>query len=300
MQYVKTKTILSSYSEKNRWFGYNYTMNLYRGCSHGCIYCDSRSDCYHVENFDTVRAKENALSILEQQLQKSRRGIIGVGAMSDSYNPFEKNELLTRKALELINSYRFGIGLSSKSALAIRDIDLFTEIKKHSPSMMKFTVTCSDDDLGKKIEPFASPTSERFKALYEFSKAGIYTGILLMPLLPYINDTIQNVVSIVQRARDAGVTFIFPSPQRGFGVTLRRNQRDYFLEKAEILFPGMKNRYIRDYGTSYECIIPNNRRVFDAFESECRKCNIIFKMSDIVQDFTKPYFSESPVQFSLF
>ena len=301
MQYVKTKTILSSYTDNDRWFAYNYNMNLYRGCSHGCIYCDSRSECYHVDNFDTVRAKENALSILEQQLLKNpKKGIIGVGAMSDSYNPFEKTKNLTRGALTLINTYRFGIGLSTKSDLAVRDIDIFSSIKTHSPAMMKFTITCTDDELSQKIEPFASPSSKRFKALYEFSKAGIYTGILLMPILPFINDTEQNIVSIVEKARDAGASFIFPSPQRGFGVTLRQNQRDYFLEKAEFLYPGLKKRYIETYGTSYECTIPNNRKVFEAFASACEQTGIIYRMPDIVRNFTAPYIVSSPKQLSLF
>ncbi|HOS30188.1 MAG TPA: radical SAM protein [Treponemataceae bacterium] len=301
MQYVKTKTILSSYTDNDRWFGYNYNMNLYRGCSHGCIYCDSRSDCYHVDNFDTVRAKENALSILEQQLLKNpKKGIIGVGAMSDSYNPFEKTEKLTRGALQIIDTYRFGIGLSTKSDLAVRDIDIFSCIKKHSPAMMKFTITCADDELSQKIEPFTAPSSKRFKAVYEFSKAGIYTGILLMPILPFINDTEKNIVSIVERAKDAGASFIFPSPQRGFGVTLRQNQRDYFLEKADFLYPGLKNRYIQTYGTSYECIIPDNSRIFDAFESACCKYGIIYKMSNIVHDFVTPYSAAEPEQYALF
>lgn len=168
---IPCKTILQK-NKTSEWFGNDYNMNLYRGCCHGCIYCDSRSECYHVDNFDTVRAKENALAILRDELRrKIRKGIIGTGAMSDPYNPFEQTELLTRHALELISAYEFGITVITKSPLITRDIDVYNEISEHSPILCKMTVTTADDELCRLIEPNVAPSSERFNALAKCPKA---------------------------------------------------------------------------------------------------------------------------------
>jgi len=154
MDFIEAKTIISGYSEGHNWFGNNYTMNIYKGCSHGCIYCDSRSECYRVENFDKVRAKENALTLIERELKSKRRtGIIGTGAMSDPYNPFEKEYKLTRGALELIDSNHFGVSIATKSDLITRDIDVLKKIRQHSPVLIKLTITTCDDELCRKIEP---------------------------------------------------------------------------------------------------------------------------------------------------
>lgn len=165
MQEVEAKGIMSAIKHGNMWFGADYNMNLYRGCCHGCIYCDSRSSCYQVDHFDTVRKKKNAIAILNRELQsKKKKGVIGIGAMSDAYNPFEKEEQLTREALKLIAHYQFGVSLETKSDLIVRDIDLFQQIHKNASAIVKVTITCADDALSKEVEPNVCVSSKRFAA----------------------------------------------------------------------------------------------------------------------------------------
>jgi len=223
MEWIKAKTILSSYKMQPHWFGTEYNINLYRGCSHGCIYCDSRSSCYHVDDFDTVRPKDRALEILEKELGcRRRRGIIAMGAMSDPYNPLERKLKLTQGALTLIDRAGFGLGLATKSGLITRDISLFSRIAVHSPLLIKVTVTTMDESLASVIEPRVSSPSERIEALAALNAAGLFAGILLMPVLPFLADNAENILSVIDAGHRAGVPFIYA----GFGVTLRENQRD--------------------------------------------------------------------------
>lgn len=286
MQYISAKTIVSSYAENNHWFGNNYNMNIYKGCCHGCIYCDSRSECYGVNDFDTVRAKENALSLIDKELKSKRRtGVIGTGAMSDPYNPFERELCLTRQALELIDRHGFGVSIITKSDLITRDIDILQRIKEHSPVLCKITITVSDDELCRKIEPNVSVSSERFSAVKKLTDAGIFTGVLLMPVLPFIADNEENVHQLVRLANESGARFIFPA----FGVTLRANQRDYFYKKLDELFPSLKQKYIAQYGNSYECHSPNARKLYKLFSDECKRYGILYKMSDIITGYKSAY-----------
>jgi len=286
MIYIPAKTIVSGYAESNSWFGCNYNMNIYKGCCHGCIYCDSRSECYGVENFDEVRAKENALAVIERELKSKRnKGVIGTGAMSDPYNPFERELRLTRGALELINKYGFGVAGATKSDLVVRDIDLLKEISKHSPVLIKLTVTTADDGLCRKVEPRAPLSSERFEAIRKLSDAGIFAGVLLMPVLPFIEDSAENIGGIVERAHACGAKFIYPA----FGVTLRQNQRDWFFDKLDALFPGVKEKYLECFGNSYECRCPNQKGLWKLFETECGKYDILYKMDEIIRSYKEGY-----------
>ena len=229
MEYIKAKTIVTK-TKDTSWFGIDYNMNIYRGCCHGFIYCDIRSDCYRIDNFDTVRMKEDALKIIRDDLRrKARKGVVGTSAMSDPYNPFEKDLLLTRHALELIHAFRFGAAIATKSDLITRDIDVLRDIQKKSPVLCKITITTADDQLCKYIDPHVTPSSKRFAALNRLSQNGIYAGILLMSILPFINDTEQNILKIVKDAKENGARFIYPA----FGVTLRSNQREYFYSKLK-------------------------------------------------------------------
>lgn len=287
MKTVPAKTILQK-NKTSDWFGNDYNMNLYRGCCHGCIYCDSRSECYHVENFDTVHAKENAIMILRDELQrKIRSGIIGTGAMSDPYNPFEKSELLTRHALELINAYGFGITVITKSSLITRDIDVYKDISEHSPVLCKMTITTTDDSLAALIEPNVSPPSERFEALAKMAENGLFTGITLMPVLPFITDSDENIRKLVRTAHQCGVRCIYP----WFGVTLRTNQRDHFLSELDKRFPnsGLRQRYEKIYGNRYECSSPNSRDLWRIFTEECEKFGIIYNMKSIISAYKMGY-----------
>lgn len=287
METVPAKTILQR-NKSSDWFGNDYNMNLYRGCCHGCIYCDSRSECYHVADFDTVRAKENALVILRDELRrKIRTGVIGTGAMSDPYNPFEKEELLTRHALELISAYNFGITVITKSPLIVRDIDVYKEISDRSPVLCKMTITTADDELCRLIEPNVAPASERFEALAKMAENGLFTGITLMPVLPFIEDSEENIRTIVRTAHECGVRCIYPF----FGVTLRTNQREHFFNELDKRFPdrGLRERYIRRFGNSYECVSPNVKRLRSVFVSECDRFGILYNMKSIISAYKTGY-----------
>lgn len=286
MNFIPAKTIISSYTDKNSWFGSNYNMNIYKGCNHGCIYCDSRSDCYHVDNFDEVRAKENSLEIIEKELKsKRKKGIVGTGAMSDPYNSFEKQYELTKGALSLINKYKFGVAIATKSSLINRDVELLKEIQSHSPVIVKISITTASDDLCKKIETNVSPSSERFQALKDLTDNGVFAGVLLMPILPFINDTEENIREIVRRSHLSGAKFIFGA----FGVTLRSNQRLWFYNKLNLFFPKVKDKYIKTFGMDYSCSSPNSRLLWKVFTEECDKFGIIYKMEDIINKYKSNY-----------
>ncbi len=287
MEYIPAKTIITK-NKSTAWFGNDYNMNIYKGCCHGCIYCDSRSDCYGVEDFDRVRTKENALEIIRNDLRrKVKKGVIGTGAMSDPYNPFEKELCLTRHALELIDAYEFGVTIATKSTLLTRDIDILQSIKEHSPVLAKITITTVDDALAGKLEPGAPPSSERFKMLYQLSNAGIMAGILLMPVLPFLEDSEENILRIVRQGAECGVRFIYP----GLGVTLRMNQRIYFYEKLQKLFPeqDLVNQYRKRYGNNYQCSVPEHRRLYSIFQKECEKYKILYNMEDIIHAYKQNY-----------
>lgn len=287
MNTIPARTIISK-KKDDTWFGTDYNMNIYKGCCHGCIYCDSRSDCYHIENFDTVRAKENAIAIIEDELRKkTKSGVIGTGSMSDPYNPFEQNTKLTRKALELINRYQFGITIATKSDLIVRDIDILSQIQKHSPVLCKITVTTIDDELSKKLEPGVCPSTRRLEAVRQLSDAGIFTGILMMPLLPFLTDTKENVLGIISAARQTGAKFIYPC----LGLSLRLGQREYFYQQLDRLFPSrnLSKKYNRIYGESYECPVPNANELGRLFVSECKRNGILYKMEDIIAAYKKGY-----------
>lgn len=286
MEFIPAKTIVSGYTGENRWFGINYNMNIYKGCCHGCIYCDSRSECYRVENFDDVRAKENALALIERDLKSKRRtGVVGTGAMSDPYNPFENKYMLTRKALELIDKYKFGIGIATKSGLVTRDADILKSIQRHSPVIIKVTVTTYDDELCKKIELNAPVSSKRLDAIKKLSENGLFAGILMMPLLPFIEDNEENIIGIVRAAYESGARFVYPS----FGVTLRQNQRDWYYNKLDERFPGIKQRYIREFKDSYMCNSPNAGYLRQIFKDECKRYGILYRMTDIIGAYKKGY-----------
>jgi len=286
MEFVSAKTIISGYAEHNAWFGNNYTMNIYKGCCHGCIYCDSRSECYRIENFDVVRAKKDALILINKELKsKKRTGVIGTGAMSDPYNPFEEKYSLTRGALELINMHGFGVSIATKSSLITRDIDILKKIKSHSPVLVKITVTTCDDELCKKIEPNVGVASKRFSAIKELSDNGIFAGILLMPVLPFLEDNEDNISGIVKLAHENGAKFIYPA----FGMTLRQNQRDWYFKKLDENFPGIKQKYVQEFRNDYECRSKNAKALWKLFQEECDRFGILYKMKDIIDAYKKEY-----------
>ena len=283
MEFIKAKTILTKVKYSDEWFGVDYNMNLYKGCSHGCIYCDSRSACYHIENFAVVRGKENALKILEQELIKKERGLIGIGAMSDTYNPQEIKYKQTREALKLIKKYGYGISIDTKSDLILRDIELLKEINEKNNVIIKFTITTPKDDLSKIIEPNVCVTSKRLTAIKKLSDNGIFTGIMMNPSLPFITDSAEDIKLLVELAYENGAKFIHTY----FGMTLRENQRDYYYEKLGKHFKGLKQKYINTYKESYNCLVPNYRELYKIFVTECDKYGILYNMKDIIKAYKK-------------
>lgn len=287
MDYIPAKHILIR-SKSTAWFGTDHTVNLYRGCCHGCLYCDSRSDCYRNPDFDRVTAKADALRILRDELaRKVRPAFIAMGAMSDPYNPFEEELLLTRHALELIDAYDCGVSVDTKSDLIVRDIDLYQSIQAHSPVICKLTITTVDEDLAAKVEPRAPSPARRLAAIRSLAQAGLFCGVLLMPVLPFLEDRPEQVLSVVDRSADAGAKFIYP----GFGVTMRQGQREYFLRELDRAFPGehLSRRYLARYGDRYRCPSPRARELWEVFAARCRERGLLYQMPHIVSAATRGY-----------
>lgn len=296
METTPAKTLVTK-NKSTYWFGAEYTMNIYRGCCHGCIYCDSRSECYRNNQFDTVMAKENALEIIAKELKgKREKGVIATGAMSDPYNPFEKKETLSRRALKLMDHYGFGTAIATKSDLIVRDMDILSQLSTHTPVICKITITTASDALSKKIEPSAPVTSRRFDAVRQLAQAGIFTGLLLMPVLPYITDSEENIRQIVAQAAKCGARFIYP----GFGVTLRDRQRDYYFKKLDTLYPELRQKYMRQYGNAYSCDVPQAKKLYGIFKKACIEAGIVYKMGDIIKAYKGSKTPKKDQQLSFF
>ena len=270
MHFIKAKSILSG----------DNGMNLYRGCSHGCIYCDSRSQCYQMNHaFEDIEVKENALELLERALRsKRKRCMIGTGAMTDPYIPLEEKLQMTQGALEIIEKHGFGVAIQTKSARILRDLDLLAKINAQSKVVVQMTLTTHDDALCRILEPNVSVTSQRVAALKQFRDAGIPTVVWLAPILPFINDTKENVEGILESCIDAGVKGILCF---NMGLTLREGNREYFYAQLDRHFPGMKERYIRSYGNVYELNSPRNAELMRLYHRICEKAGIMHDVREI-------------------
>ncbi len=283
MEFIEAKTILQKATHGEEWFGIDYNMNLYKGCCHQCIYCDSRSNCYQVENFDKVRAKKDEIERLNRELKsKRKKGVIGIGAMSDTYNPLEKQYKITRQALELILYYNFGVSIETKSNLIVRDIDIFKEINRKADVILKFTITSADDNLSRKVEPGVCVSSERLKAMKQLSEQGLFVGTLLTPIIPFITDSEENIRKVIKLSYENGAKFVFSMG----GVTLRGNQREYFYEQLDKTFPKIKEKYIKTYGNNYFCY-SLNKNLEKIYKEECEKYGLFYKMNDIIKAYKK-------------
>ena len=263
MHFVKAKGVLSSHNG----------MNLYRGCQHGCIYCDSRSRCYQMTHaFEDIEVKENAIVLLEQALRSKRKPcMIGTGSMSDPYIPLESQLGLTRQALEVIEKYGFGVAIQTKSDRILRDLDLLSSIHFKTKAVVQMTLTTIDDGLCHIIEPNVCVTSRRVEALKKFRDAEVPTVVWLCPILPCINDTPDNILGLLDACTEAGVKGII---HFGMGLTLREGNREYFYEKLDRYFPGLKQRYKDTYGNAYELPSPRYRELLELFHATCEKRGI--------------------------
>jgi len=283
---IPAKSIINKNPSPSAWFGIDYNMNIYRGCSHGCIYCDSRSSCFKNPDFDTIKVKENALTIIRDELRrKVTTGVVGTGAMSDPYNPLEKELKLTRNSLELMNAFGFGASLVTKSTLVTRDVDVLCDIQTHSPVIVKFSITTADDALSKKLEPHAPTTSERFAALRVLADSGIYCGVFIVPMLPYITDSTDNLVQLLRMAKDAGAGFVYTY----MGMTLRPGSREYFYEQLDATMPGIRDKYVIRFGLRKNITSPNAKKLWGVLEAECTKLGLLYDMKAITHMYKSGY-----------
>lgn len=255
-------------------------MNLYRGCTHGCIYCDARSTCYQMPHaFEDIEVKSNAPELLEQALKhKRQRCMIGTGAMSDPYLHAEKQLRLTRKCLELIDDYGFGLAIQTKSDLILRDLDLLKRIHKKSKCVVQMTLTTYDEELCRVLEPNVCTTKRRAEVLSILREEGIPTVCWMTPILPFINDTEENIRGLLEyciTAKVYGILFW------NIGVTLRDGDRQYFYRKLDEYFPGMKERYIAAYGNAYELVSPNNIALSQLVRQTCSKHGVVCNADDL-------------------
>ena len=298
MHFVTAKTILTPHS-----------MNIYRGCLHGCIYCDSRSKCYQfTHDFEDIEVKQNAPELLEEALRKKRkRCMIGTGSMCDPYIPLEKELGLMRRCLEIIDRYNFGATLITKSDLVLRDLDILTRINKKTKAVVQMTLTTADDELCRKIEPGVCPTSRRFEVLQACHEADIPTVVWFSPLLPFINDTRENIDGIIDYCVRSGVKAIICF---GIGLTLREGNREYFyaaldrLSKNQVVSTGstttsLKERYQKTFGYSYMCSSPHEHELMKYLSQQCRRNNIMLG-TDSVFKWMEEFPQKDPLQPSLF
>lgn len=270
MHYKEVKSILSA----------SNGMNIYRGCTHGCIYCDSRSKCYNMNHdFEDIEVKINAPELLEEALGKKRKKcMIGTGSMCDPYMHIETELKYTRKCLEIIDRHGFGLSILTKSNRILGDLDLIKSINKKAKCVVQITLTTYDEKLCKILEPNVSTTKERFEVLKIMRDNGIPTVVWLDPILPFINDTEENLMGIMDYCKEAKVYGIICF---GMGLTLREGNREYFYKKLDEHFPGVKRKYQKKYGYSYEIMSENNNLLMDLFQKECSKSGIVFNNSEI-------------------
>lgn len=264
MHFVKAKSILSA----------SNGMNLYRGCQHGCIYCDSRSRCYGMDHaFSDIAVKENALELLEAALRSKRRPcMIGTGSMTDPYMPLEQELELTRGALKRIEKYGFGVTVLTKSDGILRDAELLQRINSRTKAVVQMTLTTMDENLCRCLEPNVCTTARRLEVLRLFREMGVPTVVWLCPVLPFLNDTEENIRGIVRSCADAGVMGIV---HFGMGLTLREGSREYFYGRLDRHFPGLKEQYIRTYGNAYCLPSTREKELLRIFREDCDRYGIL-------------------------
>lgn len=295
MEFLDAKTILSRNQNPDGWYGADYNMNLYRGCPHGCIYCDNRYDVYHVNNFDVVKSKKNVLELLRKELKSKRsRGVVGIGAMSDTYNPMEKKYLITRGALKLLLRYGYGVSIDTKSNLILRDIDLLEKINEINDVIIKISITTPYDNLSKLIEPNVCSPSSRFNVVHKLSDVGIFAGVMMLPVLPFITDSVSSIRDMVKLSYENGARFIYTM----MAVSLRSNQKKYYYEKLDESFPGLRSKYEQLDNYNYRYASSNERELWSVFKEECDKYGLLYDMDDIIKAYKKE--NRKDVQTTLF
>ena len=284
MHFVDAKGLLSG-------SGGHFGMNIYRGCLHGCIYCDSRSKCYQFTHpFEDIEVKQNAPELLEAALRsKRKKAMIGTGSMTDPYMPCEEKLCLMRRCLEIISRYEFGVSPLTKSDMILRDIDLLDEINRKAKTVVQMTLTTYDDDLCKILEPNVCNTKRRIEVLEKFRERGIPTVVWLTPICPYINDTPENITAILEECARVGVKGVICFDM---GLTLREGDREYYYAALDKHFPGVKEKYIARYGNAYEVPSPHSRELMDLFRKICKKHGMLYRPEECfryIEEFPDKY-----------
>jgi DNA repair photolyase len=285
---TRAKVLLSHVKQPDTWFGLKYNMNLYRGCQHQCIYCDSRSNCFRIENFKDILVKVNAIELLEDELSRKRVvGTIGTGSMNDPYMPLEGKLNLTGRALEVIDRYGFPVHIITKSDLVLRDLEILRRIGRVYATV-SITITTTDEKLAKILEPGAPVVSRRLEAIRVLSSNGILTGVTMMPILPFLEDNEENITEIVRQAGEAGAAYIIPV----FGMSLRAGSREYFYGKLDRSFPGLRRKYEQIFGMQYQCPANQAQILRRRFHELCDQCGIATSI--------QPYSTKPASQLTLF
>jgi DNA repair photolyase len=285
---IHAKVLLSHVKQPEPWFGLKYNMNLYRGCQHQCIYCDSRSTCFQIENFHDVLVKVNAIELLEDELSRKRvKGTIGTGSMNDPYMPLEEKLDLTGRALEVIARYGFPVHIITKSDLVLRDLEILRRIRRVYAAV-SITITTTDEKLSKILEPGAPAVARRLEAIRVLSENGILTGVTMMPILPFLEDNEENITQIVRQAGEAGAAYIIPV----FGMSLRAGSREYYYEKLDRSFPGLRRKYQKAFGMQYQCPANHAQALRERFCELCGQHGIATRI--------QPYSSQIASQLNLF
>lgn len=288
MHKIEAKGILSQHNG----------MNLYRGCTHGCIYCDSRSACYHMTHaFEDIEVKQNSIALLANALKhKRKKCMIHTGSMSDPYLPLEMELGYTRAALELIYEYGFGVTLHTKSDLILRDVELLRRIHQKTKCVVQMTITTLDETLCQKLEPNVCTTQARYAALKQLQKMGIPTVVWLSPILPFLNDTVANVCGIVDLCIDAGVYGVLCL---GMGMTLRKGNREYFYQQLDRMFPTYKDKYIHTFGDRYWVESPAHRELSEQFFTACEQGGLVHDPQKLFTYMNAFSSNPSPTQITL-
>ena len=256
------------------------SMNIYRGCTHGCIYCDSRSEVYgKCYDFEDIEVKTNAIDLIEKELSKKRKkGMIVTGSMTDPYLPLENELMHTRKFLELVEKYDFGVAVLTKSDLILRDIDVLKRINQNTKCVVQMTLTTYEESLCKILEPNVCTTKRRFEVLKEMQNQGIPTIVWITPILPFINDTEENINGILNYCKESGVKGIITF---GVGMTLRYGNREYFYKKLDDYFPNLKREYMKKYGSSYGIKSGNRAKLSMLIKSFCTENNMLYGQKEV-------------------
>ncbi len=284
MEYIKTRTIMTKSDKGDRFFGIDYHMNLYKGCNYGCIYCEARSEVFHIDDFDKIKVKENALKILEKELSsKNFKGVVSFGTLSDPYNKEEKDLKLTRGALKLIKKYGFGVSIDTKSDLILRDIDLLKEINKHNNVIIKISICTNNEEISRKIEPNVISVKKRLNILKVLNENGIFAGVLLMPVLPFITDNEDNIKACVYAAYKNKAKFIFTR----MNLSLRTKSREYYYENIDKIYKNLSNDYKKVYEKNTFCTPLRYKSILESFVNECNKYHLLCDMSEIINAYKK-------------